>query len=372
MGIRFVPEQAIDISSKQDIVAGVSDTEIGYLDGVTSGIQTQLNDRAISHNYIINGAFDVWQRGTSFVNSSGLTRAADLWTSRFIANRLYTISQQVFNSAEIEAIGFGDANTYLDFAVEGTDIPRNGGLTTLIEDVRTLAGQAVVVSAWVKSSSDAGMSLKVAARQNFGLGGSSVVVTDSTATNTLTSAWQRYEWKINLPSISGNTVGDGSNLEITFISDDATDYGFQIWGVQLEAGSVATPFKRHAPSLQGELAACQRYYYRIQPGAINRQLGFGYQANSTVAGTLGNFPVTMRRLPTALETSGNAADYMLAVPTVGNIQCSAVPAYSSSTSENVFQANFTVPSGLTAGQTVRSFTDSVNGANAFLAWSAEL
>jgi len=34
------------LDTKQDIVANVSDTEIGYLDGVTSSIQTQLNAKA--------------------------------------------------------------------------------------------------------------------------------------------------------------------------------------------------------------------------------------------------------------------------------------------------------------------------------------
>jgi hypothetical protein len=34
------------LNAKQAIVSGVSDTEIGYLDGVTSGIQTQLNAKA--------------------------------------------------------------------------------------------------------------------------------------------------------------------------------------------------------------------------------------------------------------------------------------------------------------------------------------
>ena len=37
---------AIDLTSKQDVVANVSNTEIGYLDGVSSSIQTQLNDKA--------------------------------------------------------------------------------------------------------------------------------------------------------------------------------------------------------------------------------------------------------------------------------------------------------------------------------------
>jgi hypothetical protein len=36
---------AVDLSTKQDKVTGVSDTEIGYLDGVTSAIQTQLDSK---------------------------------------------------------------------------------------------------------------------------------------------------------------------------------------------------------------------------------------------------------------------------------------------------------------------------------------
>lgn len=46
---------AIDLSSKQDVVPGVSSTEIGYLDGVTSAIQTQLNGKAAaSHTHAIS------------------------------------------------------------------------------------------------------------------------------------------------------------------------------------------------------------------------------------------------------------------------------------------------------------------------------
>lgn len=43
------------LSNKQDKVTNVSDTEIGYLDGVTSAIQTQLNDKAPINNPTFTG-----------------------------------------------------------------------------------------------------------------------------------------------------------------------------------------------------------------------------------------------------------------------------------------------------------------------------
>jgi len=45
-----------DISGKQDIVSGVSSTEIGYLDGVTSAIQTQLDAKASQANLDLKAA----------------------------------------------------------------------------------------------------------------------------------------------------------------------------------------------------------------------------------------------------------------------------------------------------------------------------
>jgi len=47
--------QTVDLSLKQSIVSGVSDTEIGYLDGVTSSIQTQLNSKASSASPTFTG-----------------------------------------------------------------------------------------------------------------------------------------------------------------------------------------------------------------------------------------------------------------------------------------------------------------------------
>jgi hypothetical protein len=139
---------------------------------------------------------------------------------------------------------------------------------------------------------------------------------------------------------------------------------FYITGVQLEVGTVATPFERQLYNAQ--LAQCQRYYWRFYPGAA-RRFGSAFNNSTTVAVGLIIFPVPMRTSVSALEQSGTATDYGVAHAAAGTV-ASAVPVYSIG-SESSLVANLTVASGLTTGS--GSALYAIN-ANAYLGFSAEL
>ena len=148
----------------------------------------------------------------------------------------------------------------------------------------------------------------------------------------------------------------------------ATDNYWQVTGVQLEVGPVATAFE--FKSYGQELAECQRYYYRTQPGASVRLLAISGTCVATTTAVVNTpFPVTMRTRPTALEQIGTANNYGLLKSDGSRVACSSVPAFEAYTTENAATTLATVSSGLTAGHSTAITTEA---SGAFLAWSAEL
>jgi hypothetical protein len=117
---------------------------------------------------------------------------------------------------------------------------------------------------------------------------------------------------------------------------------------------------------------CQRYYYKVFPGAAGIMLSTGWGASTTTnLKAAGAFPVTMRTRPSALEQNGTANNYQVVVAGTGTT-CSAVPTYDGATGADYWIVNGIVSSGLTAGNAGYLRTDATNGATAYLAWSAEL
>ena len=90
---------------------------------------------------------------------------------------------------------------------------------------------------------------------------------------------------------------------------------WQVTGVQIELGSVATPFSRAGGSIGGELALCQRYYFRTTGGGAFQPLCFGFASSSTNVMGYVQYPVTMRTSPTVIEFSQiSANDSTIGIP----------------------------------------------------------
>lgn len=246
---------------------------------------------ALSPNYLINGAFDIWQRGTSnyVVDAYG---SADRW--KFARG---TLAQQTFTPGSQT---WATSSYYANFSYTGQTFAY---MSQAIEDVRLLAGQNVTISFYAKSSASSSISLRVL--QNYGTGGSTPTDAFPTTFSTTTS-WQRFTYTYTVPSTSGKTLGP-SNTSFTELGfygtlGTAVTGNFDIANIQLERGNTATSFRRNQPNIQAELAACQRYYWRETVSGTYSVLGTGIVGNSSTNAVVGvTFPVAMRVPPTSAE-----------------------------------------------------------------------
>ena len=207
-------------------------------------------------NKIINGDFGIWQRGTSFSFTSTGAYTSDRFLGGSGGGGTVAITRQTFTAGQTDvpnAVYFFQAA----YSVSGTDTVI---LQQNIEDVNTLAGQVATFSFYAKVNSGT-KSITPRLVQDFGSGGSSTVVTNLTA-QTLTTSWQRFTITSTIPSVSGKTIGTSSYLRLDLLASPSGTLTYQIANLQLEAGSVATPFTTASGSIGGELALCKRYFER--------------------------------------------------------------------------------------------------------------
>lgn len=267
-------------------------------------------------NKIINGGFDVWQRGTSFSVNGSYT--ADRWAMVCASGQTVAASQQLFTAGN-PITGY-EPTAYLRISWSGTP-SGTFWFTQRIEDVRTFAGQTVTLSFWAKASSATSVFVPML-EQNFGSGGSGGASVNGNAIS-LTTSWQRFSQTFNVPSISGKTIGTNSYLDVRplFGGSSVNGINVDIWGVQLEAGSIATPFEVK-PYAQ-ELRDCQRYCFKINATGAYGTYGNGWSTGTGASNVTVQFPVTMRATPDnwgyngiselQFTTNGGATIYTVAI-----------------------------------------------------------
>jgi hypothetical protein len=280
----------------------------------STGLSYQANFAA-GKNKIINGDFGVNQRGFTSTTADN-TFTFDRWRTFKGGGGSVTYSSQTFTTGSAPVAGYEGKN-FIQIATTSQSGTSDYVLfINLIESVRSFAGQTVTLSFWAKANTGT-PKISWEANQNFGTGGSpSSDVNTPGGAATISTSWARYSLTLAIPSISGKTLGTNNNdyLGMFFWLSAGSDLNsrsssignqnntFQIWGVQLEAGSTATAFQTATGTIQGELAACQRYYWRTT-GALHTIGGGGIAGSTTECYIPVNHPVTMRVAPTSIDTA---------------------------------------------------------------------
>ena len=335
-------------------------------------ITTSNSPYSTFRNRIINGGFDIAQRGTSFVSGANdddtynLDRwyvlsdgndAVDITQTTTVptgakysigldvetANKKFGIAQIIENANCFDAIG---GNVTLSFQAKVSS-------TTKLDNVKcaivSWSGTADTVTSDIISA--------------WGAEGTNpTLIANATYENTpanlnVTTSFATYSVTANVDTASTANI-------IVFIWSDVTDTTagdfLYITNVQLEVGSVATPFERR-PYGQ-ELSLCQRYCQRLGNGS-------GFSNNTTDLQFSVQYIVPMRATPTAGGTSSvalvwtdGAANY-----TASNTTISAV--YAGTTGAIINPTNF---SGLTAFRPGIANQQSSSGGSATILFTAEL
>jgi hypothetical protein len=338
-------------------------------------VNDYLLNKTGSGNAIINGAFDINQRGFTS-STTNLAFGFDRWQLRTAGTGgTTTWTPQVFTPGTAPVPGYEGTN-YSRIVTSGfTGTDTIVGIRQNIEDVRTFAGQTVTASFWARAASG---TPNIGVQMNqipFGSAG----VLKSLGILQVSTSWERYSVTTTLDSLTGATISAGNFLQLsiyTAVGTGIAGYGttipavtvqntsIDIWGVQLEAGSVATPFRRNANSLQGELAACQRYYYRIADVAGASGLWpLGTTESSTLLSSVNQNPVTMRVGATSVEFANIRTWDGGSVTPITNVTLGGQnPSFT--------QLNFTVASGLTQFRSARVLVSASSAG--FIGISAEL
>ena len=244
----------------------------------------KINDNAVTaakladgtylanRNRIINGNFDVWQRGTSFAGVTATGYQADRWEVQPAAGCTMTITRQAFTAGQTDVPYEPTYFLRTDITTAGS---ANAEISQKIEDVRTFAGQTVIASFYAKSTAGT-QTLGCRFHQDFGSGGSTRVTT-GISSKVLTSSWQKFSFTLTLGSISGKTIGSSSYLAFNFYwANSSTSNDVDLAQVQVEAGSTVTPFEHKG--IGQEIADCRRYYEKsyslgTAPGTANQEKG---------------------------------------------------------------------------------------------------
>jgi hypothetical protein len=376
---------------------GISIDTSGHVtvDGVAMPSSGPLSNR----NLVINGAMQVAQRGTSQTGvSDGATEAfstLDRFRTRFSGGHSGVVTNS--QSTTVPA-GEGFSNSFgLDVTTAVASL--TGSMRSEIQ--YKVEAQDLRNSGWNYTDTNSSITLSFWARSSKTGAHCVHLIADDTTTDkyylaeySLTAnTWERIS--ITIPGHANAVVNNdnGKGLEINWILSagpdidggtsgawhsttqratsnqvnvyDSTDGEFYLTGVQLEVGSVATPFEHR--SYGDELARCQRYF-QATSSVAGTAIANGQVSSSTAAQIFIKFITTMRAAPSfSVNNGGNFR--------VSNATDSGIPNVTalSLSSSNEEQARLSATSsGLSAGNACLLINSNQSGTLGIVSFSAEL
>ena len=207
-------------------------------------------------NLVINGGFEIWQRGLTWNSFNSMRYTADRWLQYAASSSTITVTRQQFTAGQTEVPG----NPRYYYRMDNTPDADTTWMEIFhrIEHVKRFSNVPVTLSFWMRANKFQ-VEKEIRLTQNFGVGGSSTVSVLSPRF-TIQTYWQKYEFTFDLPSVTGKTINADNFFQIHWYSPDvvAANTYYDIAQVQLEYGRVATPFEERPYAEEFNL--CERFY----------------------------------------------------------------------------------------------------------------
>lgn len=229
----------------------------------------EMNGGFSFRNKIVDGRFDYWYEGAS-QTTSGYGSDTMVLNQSIGSTKVHS-QQPLVAGVDLPAIDSPSAKYFSRTVVTSVAGAENNVLKGFkIEGVSTLAGKVATLSFYAKADSTKNIGLS--ATQYFGTGGSAAVRFGQQLV-ALSTSWKRYSVQITFPSVSGMTIGTGDYIQIGIAFDMGPTYSSQFGGlgqqsgtfdlacIQLEEGSVATPFEELPIEINKKRV--ERYFQRF-------------------------------------------------------------------------------------------------------------
>jgi hypothetical protein len=275
-----------------------------------AGLSSLITNTSLhKRNKIINGNFDVFERGSSLSSvTSGTFYLADRWKTAvnnatvnvslqpFVAGQTDVPNAKYFHRHDVTAMATSSSYCHFDHR---------------IEDLRLFDGQTVTLSFYARASANTSMGFEFT--NVYGTGGSTE---DHGGTNSdynvggfnLTTSWQKFTTTVTTLNLTNKTIGSADYFQCRFVPSSSSDYQNARWGgssfigqidlaqVQLEYGDTNTVFE--TIPYQDVLQQCRRYFYRpVNTSNTEQWVAKGLSNTGGIQVGI-TFPATMRTIPT--------------------------------------------------------------------------